>query len=221
MTTSKNLKVATGLFIIVSVLDILGILLNNHYLQLFFKPLILPSLLLLYFLTCTQINKWYVAALVFSFSGDTFLLFESQLYFMLGLSSFLLAHLCFIKIVLKKMGKVTTNNLLLSFIIFFAYLFGLLFVLKGHLGKMQIPVIIYGIVITSFGALSFANYQKHKSKAALILFMGALVFISSDTMLALNKFYASNAFLNLMVMLTYIVAQYLIFKAMVLREKEA
>jgi len=221
MTTSKNLKIATGLFITVSVLDIFGILLNKHYLQLFFKPLILPCLLLLYFLTRSPKNKWFVAALIFSFFGDTFLLFKGQLYFMLGLSSFLLAHLCFIKVVLKKMGKVTTNNLLLSFIIFFAFLFGLLFVLKGHLGTMQIPVVVYGLVITSFGALSFANYQQHKSKAALILLIGALVFISSDAMLALNKFYAPNAFLNLMVMVTYIVAQYLIFRAMVLGEKEA
>lgn len=221
MTTSKNLKVATGLFIVVSVLDILGILLDKQYLQVFFKPLILPCLLLLYFLTRSHKNKWFVAALIFSFLGDTFLLFEGQLYFMLGLSSFLLAHLCFIKVVLKKMGKATTNNILLSFIIFFAFLFGLLFVLKGHLGNMQIPVIVYGLVITSFGALSFANYQQHKSKAALVLLIGALVFISSDTMLALNKFYIPDEFLNLMVMVTYIVAQYLIFRAMVLRGKEA
>jgi len=50
------------------------------------------------------------------------------------------------------------------------------------------------------------------------LLIGALVFISSDSMLALNKFYMPKELLNLMVMVTYIVAQYLIFRAMVLEE---
>jgi len=219
MLTSKNLKVATALFITVSLLDILGIILDKYYLRLFFKPLILPSILLMYALMVSLKNKWYVAALIFSFLGDVFLLFSGKLYFMLGLSSFLLAHLCFIKVVLQKIGKADLNKTLLSFIILFAFLFGLLFVLKGHLGALQIPVIIYGTIITSFGALSLSYYLQIKSKSALLLLIGALVFISSDSMLSLNKFYAPNEILNLMVMLTYIGAQYLILKAIVLEEK--
>jgi len=213
--TSKNFKVATALFITVSLLDILGIVLDKYYLRLFFKPLILPTLLLLYTLTSHQKNKWYVGALIFSFLGDVFLLFNGKPYFMLGLSAFLLAHLCFIIVVLQKIGKADRNKTLLSFIIFFAFLSGLLFVLKGHLGEMQIPVIVYGIIITSFGALSLANYLQNKTKAALVLLIGALVFISSDSMLALNKFYAPKELLNLLIMLTYIIAQYLIFRALV------
>jgi len=176
--TSKNLKVATALFITILLLDILGIILDKYYLRLFFKPLILPSILLMYALMVSLKNKWYVAALIFSFLGDVFLLFSGMLYFMLGLSSFLIAHLCFIKVVLQKIDKADLNKTLLSFIILFAFLFGLLFVLKGHLGEMQIPVIVYGIIITSFGALSLANYLQNKTKAALVLLIGALVFMS-------------------------------------------
>jgi len=218
MSTTKNFKVATTLFIVVALLDILGIVLDKHYLRLFFKPLILPSLLLMYTLASSQKNTWYVGALILSFLGDVFLLFNGKQYFMLGLGAFLLAHLCFIKVVLQKMGKASLNNLLLSFIIFFGFLFCLLFVLKGHLGAMQIPVMVYGVIITSFGALSLTNYLQNKTKAALVLLIGALVFISSDSMLALNKFYMPKELLNLMVMVTYIVAQYLIFRAMVLEE---
>jgi len=219
MTTSKNFKVAAALFITVSLLDILGIVLDKYYLRFFFKPLILPTILLMYTLVRIEKNKWYVAALIFSFLGDTFLLFDGKQYFMLGLGAFLLAHLCFIKVVLQKIGKASLNKMLLSFVIFFGFLLGLLFFLEGRLGAMQIPVVIYGLVITSFGALSFANYLQNKNKAALILLIGTLIFISSDTMLAFNKFYAPDELLNFMVMLSYIVAQYLIFRAIVLRER--
>jgi len=123
-------------------------------------------------------------------------------------------------VVLQKIGKADLNKTLLSFIILFAFLFGLLFVLKGHLGALQIPVIIYGIIITSFGALSLSYYLQNKSKSALLLLIGALVFISSDSMLSLNKFYVPNEILNLLVMLTYIIAQYLIFRALVFKERD-
>jgi len=220
MTNSKNLKVATTLFIIVSLLDVLGIILGKDYLRLFFKPLIIPALLLMYTLQETFKNKWYIAALFFSFLGDTFLLFSGKQYFMFGLGAFLLAHVCFIKMVLQKLGKAATVHLLLSFAIFSSFLTGLLLVLKGHLGVMSIPVKIYGIVITGFGALSLANYLQHKTKASLILFIGVAVFISSDSMLAINKFYMPYKYLSLMVMITYIMAQYIIYKAVVLEKED-
>ncbi|NDK18698.1 MAG: lysoplasmalogenase [Zetaproteobacteria bacterium] len=92
-------------------------------------------------------------------------------------------------------------------------------VLKGHLGAFKIPVVVYGLVISSFGALCFINNLQQKDKASAVLLIGALLFMLSDSLLAVNKFYRSIEILNLLVMLTYIAAQYLIFRAVVLAEK--
>ncbi|NQW37118.1 MAG: lysoplasmalogenase [Flavobacteriales bacterium] len=213
MNTKRNLKVATVLFIVVSALDIIGIVLQKEFLRYFSKPMVILSLMLLYFLASPSKNKWYILALIFSFGGDVFLLFNGQTYFMFGLGSFLLAHIFYITLVSQQLHKPKTNDILLSFMIFFGLLIGLLFVLKGHLGAMKIPVVIYGLVITNFGGLSFINHLQHKSKASLLMLIGALIFISSDSMLAINKFYNPMEVLNIAVMSSYILAQYVIFRA--------
>ena len=52
------------------------------------------------------------------------------------------------------------------------------------------------------------------------MFFGALVFIVSDAVLAINKFYYAALVLQVAVMVTYISAQYLIYTSMVLDEKK-
>ena len=219
MNSKTNVTLATAFFFMVSILDLIGIFADNEWLKTTFKPLILLSLIALYLFVSLKKNKWYLLALICSFGGDVFLLFDAQSYFMLGLGSFLLAHLFYITLVSKQLKKPNNKEWLLSFVIFFGFLIGLLMVLKGHLGAFKIPVVVYGLVISSFGALCFINNLQQKDKASAVLLIGALLFMLSDSLLAVNKFYRSIEILNLLVMLTYIAAQYLIFRAVVLAEK--
>ena len=219
MNSKRNLKVATALFVTVALLDIIAIVTEREALRYFFKPMVIFSLALLYWLSSTSKNKWYLMALSGSFLGDVFLLFEGQLYFMLGLGSFLLAHLFFIKIVFNTLTKPKLNTVLLSAVVFSGFLLVLLYILGSHTGNLLIPVMVYGLVISSFGCISLISYLNLKSKASLMLFLGALVFIFSDTLLAFNKFINTTEVLGVVVMGSYIVAQYVIFRAVLLAEK--
>ena len=99
-------------------------------------------------------------------------------------------------------------------------LFLLLFLLKDSLNDLFIPVLIYGVVICTFGVVSLLDFLNTKSKKSLLMFFGALVFIVSDAVLAINKFYYAALVLQVAVMVTYISAQYLIYTSMVLDEKK-
>lgn len=46
-------------------------------------------------------------------------------------------------------------------------------------------------------------------------FLGTIIFIISDSLIALHKFYEPKQFYSITIMLTYIVAQYLICKAII------
>ena len=85
---------------------------------------------------------------------------------------------------------------------------------------MIIPVIIYGTVICSFGAISLLNYSKEKSIGNLCLFLGTIIFIISDGLIAVHKFINPNEIYQIYIMLTYIVAQYLICKAIILKTSD-
>lgn len=203
-------------FILVSVLDIIGISFKINALTYVFKPLIIVSLLSLYVLTVTVKNRFYLVALLFSFLGDVLLLFSGEGFFILGLLSFLIAHSLFIVIVVGYIKKIAVIPIGLS-IILFAIPFGLLiYILGDSLREMLIPVIIYGLTIATFGIVSHTYFNIDKSKKSMYMITGAVVFMISDSILAINKFYYPTLIFEIMVMITYVLAQYLIFKSMVL-----
>ncbi|MDO9594126.1 MAG: lysoplasmalogenase family protein [Lutibacter sp.] len=98
-------KIALFAFILVSVLDLIGLIFNIESLLYVFKPFILLALLFLYKSSVVDTNKWYSTALIFSFFGDVFLMYSGQLPFKIGLISFLIAHILFIKIVINSNKK--------------------------------------------------------------------------------------------------------------------
>ena len=213
-------KIALFAFVIVSVLDIIGIIFKIESLTFIFKPFILLALLFLYSQSVEFRNKWYAMALIFCFFGDVFLLYSGENVFKFGLGFFLIAHLLFIAVVAKRIKKVNFLNGFISIIPFGIVLSLLLFLLKDFLKDLFIPVLIYGVVISTFGVVSLLDFLNTKSRNSLLMFFGALVFIVSDAVLAINKFYYAALVLQVAVMVTYISAQYLIYTAMVLDENK-
>lgn len=208
-------KVTFFVFVLASILDIVGIIFSIPILIYIFKPLIIFSLLFLYVFSLPKRLKWYVMALELSFFGDVLLLFTGNLFFIAGLVSFLLAHVLFIKIVISRIKTVNFFKLIISIIPFLVTFILLIFTLKNSLHKMLLPVIIYGVTISIFGTVSLIDFLNKKSKKAMLMLFGAILFMISDSLLAINKFYNPAHILEVIVMATYVIAQYLIFKSMI------
>jgi uncharacterized membrane protein YhhN len=211
----NKIKIAFIVFLSVAVLDVIGVIFQIPDLRFIFKPLILLSLLVLYSFSVSKRNKVYIMALLFSFFGDVFLLFSGELNFILGLVSFLIAHLLFIKIVIKRIRKTAIRNVIGSSFLFFIIFCMLIYVLRNSLGELLIPVIIYGLTISIFGTVALIDYLNKKSQESIWMFAGALVFVISDSVLAINKFYEPKLVFEVIVMSTYILAEFLIFRSMI------
>lgn len=215
----SKLKITFLIFVLVSILDIIGVTFKIPTLIFVFKPLILLSLMVLYTVSSSDRNKIYILALICSFLGDVFLIFEGEFYFIAGLLSFLIAHLLFIRIVVKRLQKTLFSKIIVSIIPFLIAYLVLIFILKNSLGELLIPVIIYGLTIAAFGVVSLIDYLNTKSTRSLYMLIGAVIFMFSDAILAVNRFYISAHTFEVLVMLTYIVAQYLIYKSMIEKEE--
>jgi uncharacterized membrane protein YhhN len=63
------------------------------------------------------------------------------------------------------------------------------------------------------------DYVNTKTTQSFLMFVGALIFISSDSILAINKFYNTTQIFAVLIMITYIVAQYLIYRSMVASQR--
>jgi len=196
-----------------SILDIIGVAANLIWLQTIFKPLIILSLITLYYSTVIERNNWYLLALFFSFLGDVFLL-DKNGYFLLGIGSFLITQILFIKLIISQLEKVRIHHFIITLLPFVVYFTVLISIIQENLTEFMIPVVIYGITISFFGMVSLLNYFIDKSKRSLVLLIGAVLFIASDSMIALNKFHEPRILYPVAIMITYIVAQYFIYRFM-------
>ena len=205
------------IFILVSFLDVVGIFIENSALQTICKPLIVPALIAWYISKTNAINKWYVLALVFSFIGDVLLLDKINL-FIFGIAAFLITQVIYIFIFSKRLGKASWQKKITSLVPFLLFYSVLISVLAPNLNELLVPVMVYGIAISVFGTVALLNYLYDKNKNTLLLLQGALLFIVSDSMIALNKFHEEQSFYPVTIMLTYILAQYLIASYMLKTE---
>ncbi len=205
-------------FVAALLADIAGIQINNELLQWISKPLILPFLFL-YFYSSTNavsspLKKWIYFALFFSWAGDVLLMFQGEngLFFLLGLSAFLLAHIFYILYFhfVRIREKIPGNGWYLLFLLI--YYSVLMRKLSPYLGELTIPVRVYGLVISIMLLMAMHMTSLRLKNAGWSMLTGAALFVLSDSVLAINKFYQPFDLAGLVIMLTYGAAQYFIVK---------
>ena len=211
-TTEKQFSI---LFFIIVLFELITgsaeILQTAHYIA---KPAIVISLIVLFAKTSVSLSKsiktFTLLALVFSLLGDVLLMFvdQSPQYFTFGLIAFLLAHMMYIVVFLKHRNP--SKSVMGFLIMLLVYASGLFYLLKDGLGEMLVPVIIYMLVILGMATSAFLRKGSVNPLSFKLVFIGALLFIVSDSILALNKFYQPIPLSNISIMVTYALAQYLI-----------
>jgi|SRR2546428_3989578 len=168
----------------------------------------------------TKFHKIILLGFFFSWMGDIFLLFDNpennnaKLYFIMGLTSFLLAHVCYIISFLnaseQRMVKSFLSNKIYLIVPFVLITTSFLFVLFPHLGNLKIPVVIYGAIITLMVITALNLKGVIFSSSWQLIFIGAILFMVSDMTLAFNQFISSSLLKGIIVIITYGCAQYLI-----------
>ena len=197
-------------FVLFSLIDFFGIYLEKQLMVNFAKPMLMITLFWYYYSNTKQLNKYFVLGLFFSFLGDLLLLGTGEVYFIFGLLFFLIAHVFYIIMVLRLISARKPKDFIMAGVPFLLLFLVLMNVLFAGLGSMKIPVIIYAMTISFFGIVSLLLYLQSKTKISLLLLVGVLIFISSDTILSLNLFYKTQSFYPILIMMSYVLAQYLI-----------
>ena len=203
-------------FLIILFAELIFIYTGNENYRFITKPFLVPVLIAFFILQTKSIShsakKFVVLALVFSWLGDLLLMFEtrSSNFFIFGLIAFLLAHLFYTYYFIKSAEENGVKMKWWLGIPILAYYAVFMFILYPHLAGMLWPVRIYGLVI-SFMLLTALNFLNIKTKpAGNLITTGASLFVLSDSLLAINKFYISLDHAGIYIMLTYGLAQLLI-----------
>ncbi|WP_029269507.1 lysoplasmalogenase [Flavobacterium sp. KJJ] len=204
------------IFSALSLFYLIILLVGYENLDLFLKPILIPLLAFgVYFYPKFPSKKTLLVSLFFSWVGDVILLFAdiAEIYFILGLVAFLISHIMYCALFNKQIkGKFKRNTVVFGIgsILIALYLVGMLCLLLPSLGELRIPVIVYATVISIMLIFAFNGFLIWEKPGNFYIFLGAIVFVVSDSILAINKFYSSIEKSSFFIMLTYLVAQYLI-----------
>ncbi len=201
-------------FLIIATINIVLISLNFDTLSLCIKPFLIPFLFLYVYLNeIFPTKKILLLALTFSWIGDVLLIFSTtnQWFFISGLLSFLTAHLFYI-FLFSKLGtsKPYRKNPLfwLGIILTVFYLKSILEVLLPTLGPLKIPVSFYALTISVMLGFAWRGFISWNTSARYYILFGAIAFIASDSFLAINKFQEPINHAAILIMSTYLAAQF-------------
>lgn len=226
MLTKPSL-VFSVVFILITVLTILGDVLGVLWLHYATKPLIM--LLLLGYAWqqnwangCPVQIRWLLVGMVFALAGDVFLMIRERDLFASGLGAFLLMQLCYGRafyLSIRQHKPVRSRQFIgLMLVVFglydavFLYLLRPAFIENSALTALWWPVVVYAVCLSLMGLLAAL---RPKLLAYSWVVAGALLFILSDSLIALNKFLLPLPGSAFLVMSTYAAAQYLIVVGMV------
>ena len=216
----KKTKILFLLYAAATASDLLAIVQQMDDVRVISKSVLMPLLIVYSFFRIAHKKMLFyliIAALLFSWVGDIFLLFENEQnnWFVYGLGSFLIAHIFYIISNLKsrkpntQLGLIPTQQMRYLFILILAGL-AIVYVLLPHLGDMKVPVIIYAIILTYMTISALYRYGRVEGSSFAIVFIGACVFMISDAMLAIDTFVNQFALAGFWVMLTYTTAQWML-----------
>ncbi|ALO07453.1 putative membrane protein [Streptomyces venezuelae] len=191
--TSQALLAAFGLAAVVDLGSLLAGAELGHQLA---KPLLMP--LLAAYAATRGAPKLLIAALLFGWGGDVFLLSDADWAFLVGMGSFAAGHVCY----LVHFGRRRTSPLLgAGYAV--ALLTTIVLLWPDLPAELRIPVAGYSLLLTAMA------YRA--SALGLLAGLGGALFLLSDTLIATGVAeWPQLPAPDFWVMLTYIAAQYLL-----------
>lgn len=196
-------------------------LIGLDYLENIFKPLLLILLMIWYFTntnkSAQKLNMAFLSALFFSLLGDVFLMpyFDN---FILGLVFFLISHLFYIRVFVAgnknsilpvlKQSPIFLIGILSIFIGLLSVLLPSVFGLNSLVLTFAVP--LYALVLVLMVLSAFVYSRIHLVHSGRLVLLGGLLFLVSDSLLALNKFSFEIPNSPFWVMGTYVMAQWFI-----------
>ena len=209
-------KILAVIYFLVLAAECLAILSGSAALHVVAKPLLMPVLLVYFYIETRKrggVKHLIAGALFFSWIGDVVLLVDSRYgsFFIYGLIAFLAAHLCYIAWFYRaRKPNAAAGFKPYASIFILAYMTVFYLTIYPFLGALWFPVLVYAVVITLMLVSSVHAYRLRSQPFGVICVAGTLLFAVSDSILATNRFVLPFAYAPLFIMLTYGIAQFLI-----------
>ncbi|MFX0082401.1 MAG: lysoplasmalogenase [Candidatus Hodarchaeota archaeon] len=213
------------LFFIFALVEVFGEYKENKKLEYCTKPLLMPLLILFYIFgiveasSITDVNWLIIIALLGGCAGDIFLMLENQdKWFIFGMGAFLINQIFYIISFFLSIADITNFDAWGYFLLGPAILV-ILFTVPRFINKtedMKIPVLVYLVAILLMHIAAIFRFTEFQGLPFTFVYVGSISFIFSDACIAVNKWSGEFTNARLIIMSTYIFAQFSIVLGLLL-----
>lgn len=223
----KSNSAFTIFYIFVAIIEIVSEISNNTAMVYVSKPLLIISLIS-YVVYVNQKNRnrpeiKLIVSLLFALAGDVFLMIRGKDLFIPGLASFLVMQWLYIFIFRRQIQlKLPASFALIRLVPFLIYAAILFLIILPKLTDhvIKIAVGIYAISIALMAWAAFLRANSVSVNSFRFVFAGAILFLISDSLIAIGRFITHFPLEALWIMGTYSGAQFMITTGL-LKTKQA
>jgi len=210
-----------GILLFDYILHVYSEAIENKTLRYITKPLLMP-LIIFYYIFSVNLNtlNWFlIIALIFGMLGDISLMIGREgKWFMIGLGSFLVGHIFYIITYLLLSASSLLQFPPIGWFLLLPLVGLTLFFflrIKGNMGELQIPTMIYLVVIFLMSFFAMLLLSVFSPLAFIFVYIGPILFIISDGLIAVDKFDTKISKEGVYVMITYVLAQLFITQGII------
>jgi hypothetical protein len=216
---SKFVSPLIAFFFFVGSIAVVADLNNDSFFVSITKPLLMPLLLIIYWISVKTKENAYLCSLLLLWIANIIFVSNLDSNLILGTIPFLLAHIALIYIVIRRLKNPGTVSMLMAslpFLLF--YLIASIFS-YGKTGIYLPLVIIEGIFMIFYGSLCLTNYFNKATRLSSYLLTSAVLAIFVHLLLIVNQIMLNNQILNALTSILLVFSQYLFYQFMLLEEK--
>jgi uncharacterized membrane protein YhhN len=196
-----------GIYCLIGIVNLASAFFFKEGLRKISKGCLMPALLVFYLFGTERILFPVIAAIIFSWAGDIFLIYkERQIFFKLGLAAFLASHIFYIIAFFILARSVNILALIISLAIAVPVGLAILKMLSAP-PPMKIPVAAYAFVIILMSISALQLMLARPGFAGSMIFSASIVYLFSDTFMAYHLFHGRPKYFNFLTMIPYIIAQ--------------
>jgi hypothetical protein len=214
-----DLKILLVLFFMIGLAEVIAELFGNKTFIYILKPLLIPTLTVIYWKSSQQKSNYFLTAMFCAFLANIFFIANDFNSIMAGAFFYLIYRIIIIYLAIKIVGISSFFTIFLGsipFVCVFSYIGCLTF---NELGDALFIYILQVIVMSFLGGFSVSNYMIEDNKINFWLFLSSMLFSIIQVILILKLYYISIFIFQPMAMFLYIFGQYALYKFIILSEK--
>ena len=215
----KSTRIAGIVFLMLSLADVIVLTFHITGAHSILKPLLIPSLAVAALCALLPEHRGrkttlLAADLALHTAGDILLLWDGAVFFAAGLVAFLLGHICYIVILLSGMGILLNSKKITLWLLPVAVAIVAASFFKVE-WPLRIVLMVYALTLLSVPTCG-GLWLLCGRKLGWLILSGGLLFVFSDSLLALKAFnHLDFSLHHAIVMCTYLVAELLLVGGMV------